>query len=89
MTELDQSSFNDWKDHPVTKRLFEILQDNVTEINERMLNPQTIFDKNSDKILAECLGEKIAFNRILEMQVSDLIEEEVNNDNEEAFIPIW
>ena len=80
--EIDQSSFLDWKAHPVTKKILEQLENLDNDLKEILLNPDIILSDKGQIDCARLIGSRDIINRVLGLTVDDLIAEEEGSDDE-------
>lgn len=85
MTEtVDQSSFINWKDHPVTRQLFQLLQEIDGKLEQNMLNPEVFLDQDSRVLLARLLGNRDIIDRVLNISFVDVNQEEEDYGKEKS-----
>lgn len=78
---LNQSDFGQWKDDPMTKLLFEWVQEQKDRLEQDMLSPDVILDGTNGQLrLSNMAGMKEILDVILCLQVEDL----ENGKNEEG-----
>ncbi len=67
---IDESVYSDWKRHPCTKKLYEILDDKIKNCAFRMCLPSVVLDPNN-KESARTLGKLEAFDKINTLSLDD------------------
>lgn len=80
MMEIDQSSFTDWKKHPVTQVLMSILENYDNNSKEMMLNPEIVLQTGAQTHLAKIIGNREILGFILNLEWNDLKQQLEVND---------
>lgn len=70
--DVTQDMFNSWKDHPVTKRFFSLLQSDSENLVDAMLNEDVVLSIGGQVEYAKLVGMKNALYKILTIQYNEL-----------------
>lgn len=86
--EIDQSNFDVWISHPVTKELYTFLEILNEDLCEAMLNPAMVLAKDGQIQYARALGNQELITRILDLRLEDFITKEKETDEQEKDSPL-
>ena len=76
---LSNESFHRWKHDPITIAVIQYIQQSIAEVDRRLANGYWLLDLPAEEMakkLAKLVGQKEAYQNLLDIELSDLEEEE-------------
>jgi len=73
--EVNKDDFVDWKNNPVTKRVFQAVQDLRDSLNVSLTSANLIMQDNFEKTASRTLGQREGLDTLLQIHAADIVED--------------
>lgn len=77
---IDQSEFDHWKEHPITRRLYLVLHQLDEDLKHSMLNLDVLMEPKGELVYARGAGNRDVLQRMFDLVLEDILTEEDIDD---------
>lgn len=78
---IDKSSFVNWKKHPITQRIFQMLKELDDSLETIQLSPSVVLQPQGQIQYAQVVGNRELIDRVLSITFEDIEERKIEHGN--------